>query len=1253
MQAQQTLGGIQGTVTDTSGSALPEVTVTILDEGTHLTRTVTSNAAGGYAIPNLPIGSYVLTFTRSGFAIAKFPGIAIQADRTVTLPASLTLGSVSESVTVEATPLLNAVDTTNGYVLDKAQIESTPLPTGSFTGLAILSPGVNAELPGGTGANSGLGNAPIWSNGQRDTSNTFLLNGVDASNLFNGKSTSQVESSRVVNNTGVGNSVGGGVEQSSASVYLAIGQALPTPSPEMLSEVRVNASMYDAQQGSTSGAHIDMSTVSGTNTVHATTYFRRGTDWLNAAPFFFKQDGDIPANEKVPQLHRFTAGGTLGGPIIKDKLFGFLAYQRVHVGDQEIGISRLSVPFGLSDDRSAAALATVANNNFGTAITADQISPVALYLMQAKAANGQYMVPSASGVTPTYATPDTASIPGTGYFNADQAVGDLDWNAVAKDTVSLKYYYQHDPTIAPFAYSNVPGFTQHLDAGSQVASVTNTYLVKSNLSTTQIIGFAREKAYGYNEQAFTAQDAGVNTFGSSYFPGITIIDALGNGSPNNPEGVYNASLNIGPGSLTQSPFTGLFQNRIMPSANAIWSLGKHTVAFGGNYSYTQLNVRNNRVGKGMISSPDFANFLLGNISNQNLDFTTTSLMLGNANRYYRANQVGTYVQDKYQVTPTLSLSAGLRWDWNGGLTEKYGRIYSFDPSSYAYDEGSGQITNTGFIIAGNNKLFPTAGVSDTTLTGRQWGFGPRFGVAWSPAAFGSKVVVRSGAGLYYDRGELFTYLSPGYAAGEVTGGPFGVTQTPPFVNTVQCTNGVNNLSPSVVSPCTGVVSLSNPWGTTPGTPPTGNPADIAKYLPGASAIMNGAQLFSFATYDRTNKLPYTMNYTLDVQWQPRNDLAITLGYVGNVGRHQVLPVPFNQAGIASPANKIHGQSYTYGYAVQSATPPAGTPCNAPGYENCAPSMLPDGSSYLATYEGGNIDLRVPYVGYSAESETYRAAGVSAYNALQAHVDKRMSRNVSLGLSYTYSHALDEQSALGLFYNGNNPNNLRGGYASADFDRTHILTFNYVFQMPNLLSQASFAGKLTNGWSLVGLTVIQSGQPYSVIDYSGAVGSIYYGVSDGITNPIVPLAPGCTAKSAKTGASGAFGTPALNAACFTLPLLAPGALGGAVPANDSFETTFSSGLRNIFRQAPQKRADVSLMKLTTLHDRYVVKYTFDVFNLTNTTSFDIPGDNVSQNEGYSSAPTEGSTLYNNPAGLGITSHTIGSPRQIQMSLRLAF
>ncbi len=144
------------------------------------------------------------------------------------------IGEVGQTVTVQEAPLINAVDTTNGYVMDKGEIEDVPLPTGSFTGLVLLSPGVNEELPAGTGANAGLGNQPVWANGQRDTSNTFLLNGVDAKNLFNGKTTSQVTSSRVVNETGVSTSsaLSALPVQSSASIYLAIGESIPSPAPE-------------------------------------------------------------------------------------------------------------------------------------------------------------------------------------------------------------------------------------------------------------------------------------------------------------------------------------------------------------------------------------------------------------------------------------------------------------------------------------------------------------------------------------------------------------------------------------------------------------------------------------------------------------------------------------------------------------------------------------------------------------------------------------------------------------------------------------------------------------------------------------------------------------------------------------------------------------------------------------------------------------------------------------------------------------
>ncbi len=383
LQAQQTLGGITGTVVDPSGSAIPGVTVRATSEDTKLERTAQSNAQGTYALNDLPIGKYTVTFTLQGFSTERVPGILVQADRTVSLPGQLAVGTVTDSVEVDVNPLLNAVDTTNGYVLDKSQIEAIPLPTGSFTGVAILTPGVNAELPGGTGVNSGLGNAPIWANGERDTSNSFLLNGVDASNLFNGKSTSQVASGRVVSSTGNGNDGAGGVIQSSSSVYLSIGNALPTPAPESIQEVRVNASMYDAQQGSTSGAHIDLSTSSGTNDYHGNLYLHRGTNWLNAAPFFFKQDDDIPANDKVPQLHRYILGGTVGGPIIKDKLFGFLAYQHLHVSDAEIGDSFFDVPVGLTDDRSPQTLAAITNAEYGTGI--GSIDPVALALFNAPA----------------------------------------------------------------------------------------------------------------------------------------------------------------------------------------------------------------------------------------------------------------------------------------------------------------------------------------------------------------------------------------------------------------------------------------------------------------------------------------------------------------------------------------------------------------------------------------------------------------------------------------------------------------------------------------------------------------------------------------------------------------------------------------------------------------------------------------------------------------------------------------------------
>jgi hypothetical protein len=1307
-RAQQTLGGITGVVTDSSGALAPGTTVTVVADDTKLKRSLTTGDSGSYSFVNLPIGSYTVTFTHNGFQTLNIPSILVQANRTVTLNATLKVGEVGQTVTVNETPLLNAVDTTNGYVLDESQLTAIPSPTGSFTGVAILTPGVSAELSGGAGANSGLGNAPIWANGQRDTSNSFLLNGVDGSNLFNGKSTSQVASARIVNNTGVSGASNLSSEpvQSTASVYLAVGEALPSPPPETLSEVRVNASMYDAQQGSTSGAHIDMSTTSGTNQFHGNLYFHGETNWLNAAPYFFNADPNLAQNQKVPGLNRFVEGGTFGGPIKKNKLFFFVSYQNLKDADQEIGLGRATVPPGLTNDRSAGALANIANNEFTPAedgfpattgyvtnvaptvcqstaceanvLNTGNINPIAYALLNYKLPNGQYLVPSWNGNVPNTTFPEDALVPGTAYFYAHQAVANLDWDPSATHTVAFKYYYQDDPTSAPYAYSTFAGFTQHLHAGSQVFSVNNAQMIGPTFSVTEIFGFARERLYSNISQPFTPQSfatyveqltgssaaaSTINTFGSSLFPGISIVDSLGNTSTL----PYTQAMMFGAGAASQADLTGVVQNRFQPSADAIWIHNKHTITFGGNFSYTQLNTIDNRTNLGMIAFPTFSDFLQGLVTPiPGYDFMTTSYLAGNASRYYRANQMGEYVEDKFQIRSNLSITLGVRFDWDGGLTEKYGHVYNFNPADYsfntatdAFNTNSSGNPETGIVVAGNNAQFPTKGESNTTLTGRQWGFAYRVGAAWSPKKFDNKLVLRVGSGMYYDRGELFSYLSPGYTAGETTGGPFGVNQAPPAVATQVC--GAETATfyfPALCDPSQGY-SFANPWGPTKEPAPSGDPATLVNSLPNMAAIEEGAQPLSLATYAPANKLPYSIASTFDVQWQPTNSLAIDIGYVNALGRHEIVPVPFNQPGIATPSKPIHGQNYTYGYTVLD-------PNN-----DFAPMTLPDASTELETFEGGNTDLRVPYIGYAGESLTYTAAGISVYNALQVHLEKRMSHGLQAGVSYTFSRSMDDQSAMGLFYNGNNPLNLGSAYGLSDFDRTHVINFDFRYELHNFFATSSWKGAFADGWALDGIVTIQSGQPYSIVDYTGSVGSIFYGVANGITNPVVPLAANCTAASAVTGTNGTNqNAPALKQSCFTVQTLQPGALGGAIPPGDDFETNFvSTSERNIFRQPWQRVANISVVKNTKINERLGLRFSLDIYNITNTPSFDLPIDNVFQNEFYNGFPTLGqpalptcsstgvnsnsSSFYNCPGGLGITDKTIGSPREFQLSLALLF
>ena len=605
---------------------------------------------------------------------------------------------------------------------------------------------------------------------------------------------------------------------------------------------------------------------------------------------------------------------------------------------------------------------------------------------------------------------------------------------------------------------------------------------------------------------------------------------------------------------------------------------------------------------------------------------------GSASRYYRADTLGTYINDNFKLRSNLTITAGLRWDIDGPLSEKYGKLTSFDPSKYSYvqctvggvladpgtntcDSGSDVITSSGLLIA--------SGGGDSLMKNHQWGLAPRIGIAWAPM---SKLTVRAGYGMYYDRGEFFSYLSP--SAGSGFNGPFGVTLSPPFVQPISVFQGA---------------TLSQPFGTTLPPPPPATAAAFLSYLPNLQQTACGfpgcwpsGNLFGpflYGGYDINNKLPYTQNWTLDLQYQASNSWMFEVGYVGNHGTHLVLPIPFNQPLIATSTNVVNGQTTSYG----------GT----------SPLFL-DNEPVFTNEFSGNAPLRVPFPGYDMNAVSYRAEGTSNFNALQLQVHKRLSNGLQFTTSYTWSHALDEQSGLGLFFTGNNPLDPRANYASSDFDQTHVFLVNYSYTTPKLVDKGPW-GYLTNGWTIGGQTVAQSGQPYSVYDFSGSVASMYYGTSNYIGNPIVPLVPGVTpAQAAHPGANCAgFSSEIckLNSADFLPQFLAPGTNG--VPACDAsgcdlYESLYGTTSRNTFRGPFQVRFDMSLAKQFDIKERYHLKFEADAFNIFNHPDFDAPNNNVTffpNFAGPPSIPPDGS--------LGLIQHTIGSPRFLQLSVHLTF
>ena len=527
-------------------------------------------------------------------------------------------------------------------------------------------------------------------------------------------------------------------------------------------------------------------------------------------------------------------------------------------------------------------------------------------------------------------------------------MADLDYNASTKDTLALKYYYQHDPTLSPYSYSSVPGFTEHLDSGAQVASITNTLSVKSNLSTTQTLGILREKNWGDNEQPFGPGFHSRRRSRHRVHQHVRVellsrrLDLQRSGRLSARPASLQAILNIGPNAEGQSPTPACSRTALRPRRMRSGSLGKHTVSFGASYTYTQLNTIDKRTGTGTIATDDFSQLVQGFVTpgSSATGFYVTSFLQGNASRYYRANQLGTYLQDKFQITPTLSLTAGVRYDWDGGLTEKYGRIFNFDSNAVQLQRrGSDTITESRLDHRRQQRQ---------RHQGREQHHAHRPPVGHCVRALalhGSRDVPQQGGGPHRRRHVLRPRRTVQLLLARLRHRhrhrrPVRRQPAASFRQRLELPDSRSPVRSTFHLRRNGLhadLRRHRRLRGQPGeslrhqsaVPAPNNPkaSDLSNYLPNCwRAIVNGGQPISLGVYDRANKLPYTMNYTLDIQWQPRNDLAIELGYVGNVGRHQVIPVPFNQPSIASPssprlAGSPYQQNYSYGYNVGGATLP--------------------------------------------------------------------------------------------------------------------------------------------------------------------------------------------------------------------------------------------------------------------------------------------------------------------------------------------
>jgi hypothetical protein len=1190
--SQTTTGRILGTVSDQSGAAVAGAAVVVTDVQRGTTRAVATDASGDYAAPELQPGVYKVRAEAKGFKTVERVNIVVEVAQDLRVDISLPTGQVSETVVVtDEVPLVNTTSSTLGGTLSNAEINDLPLNGRNYENLLQLRPGVE-RYPGG-------GFSTTSTNGLRAEDNAYFVEGLFNSEPYSGQA--------IIN--------GAGIAGDSATI-------LPI---DAIQEFNVEE-LAPAEFGWKPGAVVNVGLKSGTNSVHGTAFaFGRDGDLFDARNFF----NTVPNTKLQRTLEQY--GGSIGGPIIKNKAFFFGAYegQIYDVGNSFGGITSPFMPASATNAGNCVYVATGDCANSIQDVLTDLTSPAAI-------AAGVTPSPASLNIAGCALSGGTVTCNGTGFpINNTQsinipngfandvkvynAIGKVDFNVNDKNRISGMYFFGNNSgTVEDFP---------ELQSKWRSKIHTRAQVVGGSWAWTPSPLWVNEARFGYNRLYQPTLPGDLNTPGSSYG-----LDTGGLSGPNTgglPRIGFGGYFFPGLGGFKWPKFQGpdsivQFIDHVSRTA------GSHSIKFGGELHRSNVtnaaygNARGSITFLGSVLSPGpppngtplsspLEDFFAG------LPFKS-SLEVGNPTLHLHNWAYSLFVQDDWRATKNLTVNVGVRYEFSSVPQEAHNLLGNFDPNStyglVQVQTGTGQIPS---LYNPDHK-----------------NFAPRFGFAWDATGRG-KTVIRGGAGLVYEtvNWQSFIAFNNAFGPGSVpTAGivPGGTITTGNVTNKNFLNNPPFNLTWDNTPIYSTTINCTPP---NPNPPPFGNPCPIM-------------------SVDRNLTTPYVWNWTLSLQHAFTPNLTLELAYVGNHGGKLTGIRDINQPPVGSGWTTT-GPNPTLTNCLASAST---------GYNNCAPDTNAEA-------------LAVPFVAKFGEiGNIFNMANIyrSNYNGLQATLNSRNFHGLSMVAGYTYSHALDNVGAnwdfgygSGLPQNAYNPG---AEYANSDFDVRHRLTVSLTYAIPG---KKGYAQSL-EGWELNSIITLQSPQKWGAMDEgTDAAGIGALPVSPPAQSPIrwnffgnpndfksgpngippykvsspggLPLA--CTAKAlALDGGTPGAATAAVNLyGCYAKgnSVMIPPALGH-----------FGTMGRNIFPDSGFKNIDFSVAKNWHFGERMHAQFRAEFFNIFNHPNFANPyggqngyGFNDPSVGGFGCGCATPDVAAANPA-IGS-----GGPRSVQLGLKLSF